>query len=605
MPAPLAHGNTAMRILLLEDNPVNRTLIASQLTKLGHRVEQVANGQQGFLRATSNQYDLVLCDILMPHWDGFKFIEAMTVVCPTLPIVVISSSIETNDLARRLSPYKNIRAILPKPINMTRLKEILKETTSQTHENLGKMARIVCTIGPSSNRQEVINQMIMAGMDVARLNFSHGTHESHEEILKMIRHAESQWLRPVAVLMDLCGPKIRTGIMREGGATLVAGETVIIQAREIEGTSERFSTIAPEVLSDLREGDPILLDDGLLELTVEKAGAEEVLCRVVVGGVLKSRKGINLPGTPLSLPCLTAKDRADLEWGMEHSIDFVALSFVRTADDILELKELIRESGKRKLHVVAKIEKPEAVKNIDAIIEAADAIMIARGDLGVELPASRVPWIQRQIIKKCWERNKPVITATQMLETMTHNSRPTRAEVTDVSLAVQEGTDAVMLSGETASGINPVHVVRTMASIICEAERHTEQRIDSTHLEASKTEINPTLAAAASLGLATATLVIDFGNHLYQSMSKWNRTTPTLLATNSIHSARHACLYKNVIPLITKEQLSRDQLVLWAMNEAKERGYIVPGDLLAVVEGARQTQGGLDQAGAFQLIRVV
>lgn len=594
-----------MRILLLEDNPVNRTLIASQLTKLGHQVDTVANGQQGFLQATSHQYDIFLCDILMPHWDGFKFIEAMSVVCPTMPIVVISSSIEGHDLVNKLRPYPNIRAILPKPIDMGKFTEIVKDTSSQSHEKLGKkMARIVCTIGPASNNQEVINKMILAGMDVARLNFSHGSYESHGAVLKMIRHAENEWMRPVAVLMDLCGPKIRTGNMRGGKATLVSGETVIIQAEEIEGDSQRFSTIAPEILADLREGDPILLDDGLLELKVERAGANEVLCRVVIGGDLKSHKGINLPGTPLSLPCLTDKDKADLDWGMEHSIDFVALSFVRDAGDIIELKELIQKSGKRKIHVVAKIEKPEAVKNIDAIIEATDAIMIARGDLGVELPASRVPWIQKQIIKKCWEKNKPVITATQMLETMTQNARPTRAEVTDVSLAVQEGTDAVMLSGETASGVNPVNVVRTMALIISESERHIEYSLDHSQLMSDKTDINPALSAAASLGIATATLVIDFGNNLYQHMSKWNRRTPTLLATNSIHSARHACLYKNVIPLITKEQLSRDQLVFWAMNEAKERGYVTPGDILAVVEAARLTQGGIDQLGAFQLIRV-
>ncbi|MDP2105185.1 MAG: pyruvate kinase, partial [Desulfobulbaceae bacterium] len=429
-----------MNVLLLEDNPVNRALIVSQLSRLGHQVDAVSNGKQGFLRATCKQYDLFLCDIMMPEWDGFKFIEAMTVVSPTMPIVVISSSIEEGDLINKLSQFNNIRALLPKPIDMAKLSRILNETSSQSHENLGKMARIVCTIGPSSDTQETINKMIMAGMDVARLNFSHGTYESHEKALNMIRHAESEWMRPIAVLMDLCGPKIRTGTMKGGMIFLTTGESVIIQAESIEGTNQRFSTIVPEILNDLREGDPILLDDGLLELKVEKTGSNEVTCRVVVGGHLKSNKGINLPGTPLSLPCMTDKDRADLDWGLNHSIDYVALSFVRSAEDILELKDLIRKSGKRKLRVVAKIEKPEALKNIDAIIEVSDAIMIARGDLGVELPASRVPWIQKQIIKKCWEQNKPVITATQMLETMTNNARPSRAEVTDVSQAIQEGT---------------------------------------------------------------------------------------------------------------------------------------------------------------------
>ena len=594
-----------MRILLLEDNPVNRTLTFNQLQRLGHQVDAVGNGRQGFLRATSNQYDIFLCDVLMPQWDGFKFIEAMTVVCPTMPIVVISGSIEGQDLANRLKPYPNIRAILPKPVDMSRLAEILSATTSQQNQiSLGKRSRIVCTIGPASGEQETINKMVMAGMDVARLNFSHGTYDDHEAALRMIRHAEEEWMRPVAVLMDLCGPKIRTGMMKDGGVTLTRDATVVIQAEEIEGTSERFSTISPEVLVDLREGDPILLDDGLLELKVETPGERQVVCRVVVGGVLKSHKGINLPGTPLSLPCLTAKDRVDLEWGLAHSIDFVALSFVRSAEDIRELKELIRQSGKRKLNVVAKIEKPEAVNNIDAIIEAADAIMIARGDLGVELPASRVPWIQRRIIRKCWERNTPVITATQMLESMTQNARPTRAEVTDVSLAVQEGTDAVMLSGETATGVDPVNVVRTMAAIICEAERHGERGLDLSKHGVGRKEIFSALSAAAGLSAATAILVIDFGNDFYQQVSKWNRDIPALLATNSIHSARHACLYKNIIPIVNKQQLSRDQLVFWAIDEAKERGHLTAGDLLAVVEGSRLTQGGIDQLGAFQLITV-
>jgi pyruvate kinase len=230
--------------------------------------------------------------------------------------------------------------------------------------------------------------------------------------------------------------------------------------------------------------------------------------------------------------------------------------------------------------------------------------MIARGDLGVEIPASRVPWIQQSIIQKCWQKNKPVITATQMLDTMTTNSRPTRAEVTDVSVAVREGTDAVMLSGETAAGNDPVNVVRTMASIICETERHS-QLLDHDHCEllSSQTDINPALVAAASLGKSSATLVIDFGRNLYRYMSKWNRKTPTLLATDSIHAARHSCLYKNVLPIITKEKLSRDQIVFWAIAEAKARGVLVAGDTLAIVEGERQTQGGITQIGAFQLVK--
>ncbi len=596
-----------MKILILDDNPVNRTIISNQLTKIDHQVDEAENGQQGFLLATSKPYDLFICDIMMPQWDGFQFIEAMTVACPNLPVVVISGSIDQEGLRERLQVYPNVVAVLPKPVKIDKIIAVIDQTSKQAEVNIHKMARIVCTIGPSSSSPEIIEKLVLAGMDVARLNFSHGNYEAHEQALNYIRAAEKKWKRPIAVMMDLCGPKIRCGEMQDGKVQLTPGHKVIIQASPIIGTAERFSTIAPEILTDLRQGDPILLDDGLLEIKVEKAGVDEVICKVVRGGVLGSHKGINLPSTPLSLPSLTAKDREDLEWGLDHSIDFVALSFVRSSGDIEELQGIIYESGKRNIKIVAKIEKPEAVSDMEGIIKISDAVMIARGDLGVEMPAARVPWIQHKIINLCWTHNTPVITATQMLESMTTNSRPTRAEVTDVSLAVSEGTDAVMLSGETAAGVDPVNVVRTMAAIISEAEQHRESTSDHDHfkvLTSSEQDKNPALTAAASLGNTAATLVIDFGHNLYEHVSKWNRRTPTLLATNSIHAARHSCLYKNIIPIITKETLSRDETVFWAIKEAKSLGYLKTGDQLAVLEGNRHTQGGIPQLGALQIVKI-
>lgn len=594
-----------MNILILEDNQAHRQLLAEQLQALGHKVEAVENGQQGYLRATSTPYDISICDVTMPQWDGLKFIEAMTVICPRLPIIVTSSSMEHKTLKDELSKYDNIAAILSKPVQVNELKAILDSTTSESRVNIHKMARIVCTIGPACRSKETIDRMLLAGMNVARLNFSHGTYEEHEQALNTIRQAERKWQRPTAVLMDLCGPKIRVGEMENGAVTLIAGAPIIIQAQTIIGTSERLSTIAPEVLADLREGDQILLDDGMLELKVINPGREEVLCRVISGGSLGSHKGINLPSTPLSLPCLTAKDKADLEWGLNHSIDFVALSFVRSAADIRELKEIIKKADKRNLKVVAKIEKPEAVRDIKDIIKISDAIMIARGDLGVEMPAARVPWIQNKIIKLCWEYNTPVITATQMLESMTHNPRPTRAEVTDVNLAISQGTDAVMLSGETAAGIAPVNAVRTMAAIVSEAERHRHWPHEERSInEGDDPEINSALTAAVSMGGVSAILVIDFGNDLYRHVSKWNHNTPALLATNSIHEARHACLYKNITPMIVKEELRRDGIVFWAIKEAQSRGYLRPGDTLAVLEGHRKTQGGIPQLGSFQIVQI-
>jgi pyruvate kinase len=362
-------------------------------------------------------------------------------------------------------------ACWPSPLILKALFKQLASIPRQTHTSVNKKAKIVCTIGPASNTSEILGKMILAGMDVARLNFSHGSYEAHEATLLAVREAEKTWEKPIAVLQDLCGPKIRTGPMRDGAIRLLAGEVLVIQAEPVEGTADRISTITPEIIADLKVGDPVLLDDGLLELRVLKEGKDEVHCEVMTGGTLKSSKGINLPQTSLSLPSITEKDWQDLDWGLNHSIDYVALSFVRSAEDIWRIKKYIKAAGKRNLKVVAKIEKPEAVQNIREIIEVADAIMIARGDMGVELPAARVPRIQERIIQLCWEMNTPVITATQMLDSMTTNARPTRAEVTDVSMAIKQGTDAVMLSQETATGIDPVNVVRTMASIICEEER--------------------------------------------------------------------------------------------------------------------------------------
>jgi len=593
-----------MRILLLEDSKSSRLMIQQQLITLGHDVDAVENGQQGFLKATSNQYDLFICDLLMPHWDGFKFMEAMQAVCPHLPVVVISSTTQDEHLEAKLAPYDNIIASLGKPFNIDQLDAILQKIRTQASDSVRKLARIVCTIGPASQSSQTIGRMVLAGMDVARLNFSHGSHEQHKKHLLAIRKAEEEWGRPIAILMDLCGPKIRTGLIKDNKVILRAGYNIVIQAEAIEGTEERISTISPEILPDLRVGDPVLLDDGQMELKVIQEGDKEVVCQVVVGGKLSSNKGINLPETPLSVPCLTDKDRLDLEWGLNHSVDFVALSFVRNPEDIMEVKEIIAKSGMRALKVVAKIEKPEAVERICEIIEVSDVIMIARGDLGVEIPAAKVPRIQQKIIKLCWEQNTPVITATQMLESMTENTRPTRAEVTDVSMAIKEGTDAVMLSGETAAGIDPLNVVRTMASIICEEERHSILSFDLKQFTSSRAEINPALIAAASLGEAAATMVLDFGGQLYRYLSKWNRQTPTLLVTNSVHVARHSCIFKNVMPIIIKDKLSRDQMVFRALDEAKQRGYLVSGDTLAILEGKRLTQGGIPQVGAFQLVKV-
>lgn len=593
-----------MRILVLEDAKSTQVLVTKRLEKEGHKVDAVDNGHQGFQLATANSYDVILSDIRMPHWDGFKFIEAMQVVSPHLPIIIVTSADKDRDVSDRLAEYSNVLALLPKPFDFSILFELLGTIQVKSHPAVNKKARIVCTIGPASSSSKTLGQMIIAGMDVARLNFSHGSHEQHEDTLRAIREAEEKWNKPIAILQDLCGPKIRTGIMQGGKVELKVGETIRIQKEEVLGTAERISTIAPEIIGDLRVGDPILLDDGLFELKVISTEENRVTCEIIVGGTLKSSKGMNLPSTPLSLPSVTSKDWLDLKWALEHSVDYVALSFVRNADEIRTIKKHISDAGKRDIRVVAKIEKPEAVTHIKEIIEASDAIMIARGDMGVELPAARVPRIQQKIIRLCWQMNTPVITATQMLDSMTTNSRPTRAEVTDVSTAIAEGTDAVMLSQETATGLDPVNVVRTMASIICEEENYSDLSHDQYEQLIGENSTNPVITSIAGFSSTAATLLLDPDGELYPILSKWSRKVPSILVTKSLHVARHATLYKNIIPLIVREEMSRDETVFRAIELASQIGCIRKGDLVSIVEGKRLTQGGIKQNSALQLITV-
>ncbi len=329
--------------------------------------------------------------------------------------------------------------------------------------------KIVATVGPSSESPEMLRALMEAGADVFRLNFSHGDHEGKTDMIRRIREisAERRWA--VAILADLQGPKIRAGKMESGAVSLKDGDEVVITTEEVLGTSALFSTVYQHLPQDVVPGDCILLDDGLIELKVLSSDEKSVRCKIVVGGMLKDRKGINLPGVQVSVPALTEKDIEDLEFCLNQEIDYIALSFVRSADDVIQLKERLYKAGSQ-MQVIAKIEKPEAVDNFDAILEVSDGIMVARGDLGVEVQPEKVPLIQKQIIRKCNAVGKPVITATQMLESMIGNPRPTRAETSDVANAILDGTDAIMLSGETAAGKYPVEAVKLMVRVALDVE---------------------------------------------------------------------------------------------------------------------------------------
>jgi len=324
-----------------------------------------------------------------------------------------------------------------------------------------KRAKIVCTIGPASRDRETLKRLIDEGMDVARINFSHGTRDEHREVYELIRELSDR----VAVMQDLQGPKIRVGTMPEGGVRLREGENFILSTSEVEGDASGAHVTYPELHEDVRPGDNIYLADGVIHLVVESVEGMDVKCRVIHGGTLLSHQGVNLPGVRISTPALTEKDREDLEFGLELGVDYVALSFVRRVDEVLELKRIIAEHDSS-AQVISKVEKKEALDSLEKIVEASDAVMIARGDLGVEVHTEDVPVYQKLIIHECLARGKPVITATQMLESMVHSERPTRAEASDVANAVVDGSDALMLSAETATGEYPVESVATMARII-------------------------------------------------------------------------------------------------------------------------------------------
>jgi len=366
-----------------------------------------------------------------------------------------------------------------------------------THFKNRNHAKIVATVGPASQSKEVLTELVKAGVNVFRLNFSHGDHATHQGVIQRIREVNKELGSHVAILQDLQGPKIRVETVKDNGVEIVEGQDLIISTEQCEGTSERVSTSYQQFADDVNVGDTVLIDDGNLELFVKEIKGTDVVCEVKYGGILKSRKGINLPFTKVSAPALTEKDKEDLTFGISQDVDWVALSFVRTGQDILDIKKRIADAGKD-IRVVAKIEKPEALQNIDDIIAASDALMVARGDLGVEIVMEEVPMAQKMMVDKCNKAAKPVIIATQMMESMIKNPRPTRAETNDVANAVLDGADAMMLSAETAAGSYPIEAVQSMAKTIAAVEG-SANIYDKFHMphEGSDTYLNDNVMLAA------------------------------------------------------------------------------------------------------------
>jgi len=433
----------------------------------------------------------------------------------------------------------------------------------------------------------MIRKLLLAGMDVARLNFSHGTHAEHAQGISMLREAAAAFEKPIAILADLQGPKIRTGALAGGGTvTLRAGQKFVITTAKILGDSTRVSTIFHPLPREVKSGDRILLCDGLIELRVERVRKQEVICQVVNGGLLGEHKGINLPGVKLRVPALTDKDRKDLRFALAHGADYIAVSFVRRPEDVLLAKSLIRRA-KKDTPVIVKLEKPEAIENLEAILRASEGVMVARGDLGVEMSLERVPVVQKNIIARAREFRRPVITATQMLESMTENPRPTRAEASDVANAIFDGSDAVMLSAETASGKYPVGAVKMMARIIEEAEASIHEYPRPAPQERlSVSETVAELVCHASLELRMKLIaVFTHSGFTARLISRYRPLVRIVAFTPEANTRRRMALLWGVTPRHISDIKKIDGLAAIAEKRLLEERLVRKGDVIGIVAG--------------------
>ena len=451
-----------------------------------------------------------------------------------------------------------------------------------------RRTRIVCTIGPASRDVGTLRKMVHAGMDVARLNFSHGTHAEHAAVIRAIREGESEWGHPVTIIQDLQGPKIRLGNFVGGRAMLMTGEPFTLTAEPVEGTSAGASLDHPELFAALKPGDQIWMDDGTIQLAVQSVGPGEARCRVTAGGVVSDHKGVALPGLPLPLSCLTAKDKQDLRFGIEHGVDYVAVSFVRSASDIQEVRKFLLDQ-RASLPIIAKLERAEIVANLPGILALVDAVMVARGDLGVEVPIEEVPIIQRDVIRQARVAKVPVIVATQMLESMVTYLRPTRAEVSDVATAIFEGADALMLSAETASGQHPVAAVEVMSRVAARAERELQRAsVLPSRPEAYGFPEAVAEAACRAAQVLHAKAIVAFTQSGFSArlISSERPDVPVVALTPFPEVQRRLGLYWGVSSRLIRKVETTDEMVHEVEATLLGDGTVRNGDVIVIISGA-------------------
>ena len=467
-----------------------------------------------------------------------------------------------------------------------------------------RKTKIICTIGPASDSVECLQQLMLAGMNVARFNFSHGTHEEQKIKYEKVLETREKVGLPVATLLDTKGPEIRLRDFEGGKAELVAGQQFVLTTEELLGTCQKATITYKNLKNDVDRGTTILIDDGLIEMTVEEIRGEEIVCTVVNGGFVSNHKGVNVPGAVLSMPYISDTDREDILFGIEMGYDFLAASFARCKEDILEVRRILEEHGSR-MKIIAKIENMQGIQNLEEILDASDGIMVARGDMGVEIPMEEVPILQKRMIKLANDKGKHVITATQMLESMIKNPRPTRAEATDIANAIYDGTTAIMLSGESAAGKYPVEAVRTMARIAESAEKDIDYYERMCHGgKAGEADITTAIAyatcsAAMDVG-AAAIITVTLSGFTAEAISRFKPACPIIGCAANERVCRQLNLLWGVNPLQVSKEETTDALFDAAVSEAKKAGYVKAGDVAVITAGIP-----LGKAGTTNMIHVV